>query len=110
MRLSRSAPVVAALLSGALAAGCTGSSTSPGTATPAATQVVQRPAPGTVDGWDTRSPKALGLRARALKTGARKARALDSTCFAVVRRGKLARDWSWSLDRTEPREVFSITK
>ena len=110
MRLSRSAPVVAALLSGALAAGCAASSTSPGSATPVAAQVVQRFAPDTVDGWDTRSPKALGLRARALQAGAREARALDSTCFAVVRRGKLARDWNWRMDRTVPREVFSITK
>ena len=110
MRLSRSAPVVAALLSGALAAGCGVSSTSPGTAPPDAAQVVQRLAPDTVDGWDTRSPKSLGLRAQALKTGARKAKSLDSTCFAVVRRGKLAADWNWRLDRTVPREVFSITK
>ena len=110
MRLSRSTPVVAALLAGAIAAGCGASSTRPSTATPAAAQVVQRLAPDTVDGWKTRSPKSLGLRARAMKAGAREARALDSTCFAVVRRGKLAGDWNWRLDRTVPREVFSITK
>lgn len=114
MRLSRSAPVVVAVLSGAVAAGCGASSTSPGAAPRAAAagQVVQQrvPAPETVDGWDSRSPKDLGLRARALNAGAREAKALDSTCFAVVRRGKLARDWNWRLDRTEPREVFSITK
>ena len=110
MRLTRSAPVVAAFLTGTLAAGCGTSSTSPDTAAPAAAQVVQRLAPDTVDGWTTRSPKSLGLRARVLRAGARQARALDSTCFAVVRRGKLAGDWNWRLDRTVPREVFSITK
>ena len=106
--------MVAALLSGVLVGGCGGPSTSPDPAPRAAAQVAARvaqvPAPGTVDGWDTRSPKSLGLRARALQTGATKARALDSTCFAVVRRDKLARDWNWRLDRTTPREVFSITK
>ena len=114
MRLPRSTTVVAALLSGVLGGGCGGPSTSPDPAPRAAAQVAARvaqvPAPGTVDGWDTRSPKSLGLRTRALQAGATKARALDSTCFAVVRRDKLARDWNWRLDRTTPREVFSITK
>ena len=118
MRLPRSSTVVAALLSGVLVGGCGGPSTSPDPAPRAAAQlaaqlaarVAQVPAPGTVEGWDPRSPKSLGLRARALQAGATKARALDSTCFAVVRRDKLARDWNWRLDRTTPREVFSITK
>lgn len=35
---------------------------------------------------------------------------MDSSCYAVVRDGKLARDWSWGTPRDTPREVFSITK
>lgn len=35
---------------------------------------------------------------------------MDSSCFAVVRDGKLARDWNWGTPRTTPRESFSITK
>lgn len=65
---------------------------------------------GTVDGWTVRPPSALGLRGTAIRRGAAEARRLDSTCFAVLRHGKLARDWNWQLGRDEPREVFSITK
>jgi CubicO group peptidase (beta-lactamase class C family) len=65
---------------------------------------------GTVDGWTVRTPSALGLRGTAIRRGAAEARRLDSTCFAVLRNGKLAGDWSWRLERDEPREVFSITK
>jgi hypothetical protein len=64
---------------------------------------------GTVDGWTVRTPSALGLRGTAIRRGAAEARRLDSTCFAVLRNGKLAGDWSWRLERDEPREVFSIT-
>ncbi|HXV92891.1 MAG TPA: serine hydrolase domain-containing protein [Pseudonocardia sp.] len=69
-----------------------------------------RPAPRSVEGWPTASPSSLGLRARAIRRGAGEARRLDSTCFAVVRNGRLAGEWSWRLPRDEPREVFSITK
>ncbi len=65
---------------------------------------------GTVDGWTVRAPSALGLRDAAIRRGAAQARRLDSTCFAVLRNGKLARDWNWRMERDEPREVFSITK
>jgi CubicO group peptidase (beta-lactamase class C family) len=68
------------------------------------------PAPRTVEGWPVASPSSLGLRARAIRRGAAEARRLDSTCFAVVRNGRLAGEWSWRLPRDEPREVFSITK
>ena len=64
----------------------------------------------TVEGWPVRPPSSLGLRGKALQRGAAEARAKDSTCFAVLRRGKLARDWNWRLGREVPREVFSITK
>jgi CubicO group peptidase (beta-lactamase class C family) len=57
-----------------------------------------------------RTPSSLGLRAGVLEAGAKEARRLDSTCFAVVRNGRLARDWNWRMGRDVPREVFSITK
>lgn len=63
-----------------------------------------------VDGWPVRTPSSLGLRGGVLEIGAKKARRLDSTCFAVVKDGKLAGEWNWRLARDEPREVFSITK
>lgn len=74
------------------------------------TGIGSRPAPRTVEGWPVASPSSLGLRARAIRRGAAEARRLDSTCFAVVRDGRLAGEWSWQLPRDEPREVFSITK
>ncbi|RYB95627.1 class A beta-lactamase-related serine hydrolase [Nocardioides oleivorans] len=64
----------------------------------------------TVDGWPVRSPSDLGLRPGALSAGAKEAKALDSTCFAVLRDGKLAKEANWRLSRDTPREVFSITK
>jgi CubicO group peptidase (beta-lactamase class C family) len=76
-----------------------------------ATPAVPAPAPpGDVDGWPTAGPAALGLRPTRLATLAREARRADSTCYAVVRRGRLARDWNWGTPRTTPREAFSVTK
>jgi CubicO group peptidase (beta-lactamase class C family) len=99
MRLPRPAPLGAALLALALTAGGATTATS---ASPTA--------PRTVDGWPVRTPSSLGLRAGVLEAGAKEARRLDSTCFAVVRNGRLARDWNWRMGRDVPREVFSITK
>ncbi|MBL0747623.1 serine hydrolase domain-containing protein [Nocardioides baculatus] len=65
----------------------------------------------TVDGWTIASPSSLGLRGSAIERGAAEARRLGSTCFAVVRNGRLAGEWNWQqLERDTPREVFSITK
>lgn len=69
-----------------------------------------RPPARTVEGWPVASPSSVGLRARAIERGAAEARRRGSTCFAVVRNGKVAGEWSWRLPRDEPREVFSITK
>jgi CubicO group peptidase (beta-lactamase class C family) len=99
MRLPRPAALGAALLALALTAGGVTTATS---ASPTA--------PRTIDGWPVRTPSSLGLRAGVLEAGAKEARRLDSTCFAVVRNGKLARDWNWRMPRDVPREVFSITK
>lgn len=63
-----------------------------------------------VTAWPKASPAALGLKGRRLQALARRAKAANSTCFAVVRRGKLAREWNWEQSRETPREVFSITK
>lgn len=101
MRPLRGAALAAALLSTLLALGA------PPAGTAAAPPAPPRP---TVDGWPTASPGDLGLRPRRLAALAREAQRADSTCYAVVRRGRLARDWNWGAARTAPREVFSITK
>lgn len=64
----------------------------------------------TVDGWPVRTPSSLGLRGSALEKSAKEAKRLDSTCFAVVKDGRLAFEKNWRLARDVPREVFSITK
>lgn len=65
----------------------------------------------TVDGWTLVAPSTVGLRGRAIERGAREARRLRSTCFAVVRDGRVAGEWNWLDQRRDtPREVFSITK
>lgn len=94
----------AALGMAALAVALTSAGTPPAGAAPATDRT------GTVDGWTVRPPSALGLRGAAIRQGAARARRLDSTCFAVLRNGRLAREWNWRLPRDEPREVFSITK
>ena len=79
-------------------------------ATVATPSAAERTSDRTVDGWPTARPGTLGLRPARLRALAGQARRLDSTCYAVVRDGKLAGDWSWGTTRTTPREVFSITK
>lgn len=110
MRLRRPLPPRAALV-----AVLVGMSLAAGGATTAAvgTPVDERSRLGgerTVEGWPVASPSSLGLRARAITRGAAEARRLDSTCFAVLRNGRLAGERNWRLPRDEPREVFSITK
>jgi CubicO group peptidase (beta-lactamase class C family) len=97
MRLLSTPGLCAALLVATLAV-----AGAPATAKPAA--------PRTVDGWPVRTPSSLGLRADALDAGAKVAKRRDSTCFAVLRNGKLAAEKNWRLERDTPREVFSITK
>lgn len=63
-----------------------------------------------VDGWPTTTPAQAGFRPQRLATLAKEARRLDSTCLAVVRDGRLVRDWNFGARRTEPRQVFSVTK
>jgi CubicO group peptidase (beta-lactamase class C family) len=97
MRPSRATAVAAAAVSALLVLG-------------SAPAVPASPPRDRVDGWATASPAALGLRPARLKALAAEARTADSTCYAVVRDGRLARDWNWGQARTTPREVFSITK
>ncbi len=108
MTLPRS-PALCAVLLGLVLTAC-GAPTA--TSAPVLTGDAQaeRPAPRTIDGWPVQTPSSLDLRGRAIKRGAAEAKALDSTCFAVVRKGTLARDWNWGQRRDVPREVFSITK
>jgi CubicO group peptidase (beta-lactamase class C family) len=100
MRLPRPAALGATVLAVALVTA----------STPAATA---RPAPDrqpTVEGWPVRTPSSLGLRGRAIEEGVKEAKRLGSTCFAVLRNGKVAGEWNWQVRRDVPREVFSITK
>lgn len=98
MRLPRCAALLAALLTISAIAG-----------TASATPALDRAR--SVDGWTVASPSSLGLSGKALERGAAEARRLGSTCFAVVRNGKLAGDWNWKQQRRDtPREVFSLTK
>jgi CubicO group peptidase (beta-lactamase class C family) len=111
MSLPRPALLGAALLALSLAAGSTSASTA-GAVDGALDATSGRPAPGTraVEGWPVATPSRLGLRTKAVRRGAAEARRLDSTCFAVLRRGTLVGEGNWKLPREEPREVFSITK
>ncbi len=68
------------------------------------------PAPRRVDGWATSTPARSGFVPGRLATLAREARKDDSTCLAVVRRGRLVHDWNWGARRDAPRQVFSVTK
>jgi CubicO group peptidase (beta-lactamase class C family) len=61
--------------------------------------------------WPRTTPAAAGFDPQRLTTLAREARRESSTCFAVVRDGRLVADWSWrGTDADDPREVFSVTK
>lgn len=100
MRLPRPAALGATLLAVALVTA----------STPAATSSPAEDRPRTIEGWPVRSPASLGLRGSAIEDGAREAKRLGSTCFAVLRNGKLAGEWNGQVGRDVPREVFSITK
>lgn len=65
---------------------------------------------GRIDGWPTTTPARAGFDGQRLGQLADVAGDLDSTCLAVVRDGKLVRDWNWGERRTVSRQVFSVTK
>jgi CubicO group peptidase (beta-lactamase class C family) len=111
MSLPRPALLGAALLALSLVVGSTSTSTAGAAADPVGA-TSGRPAPGArvVEGWPVATPSRLGLRTKAVQRGAAEARRLDSTCFAVLRKGTLVGEGNWKLPREEPREVFSITK
>ena len=100
MRLPRPAAMMATFLAVAIV----------GTGTSTATSAPALDRPRTVEGWPVRTPSSLGLRGSAIEQGAAEAKRLGSTCFAVLRDGKLAGEWNWQVGRDVPREVFSITK
>lgn len=66
--------------------------------------------PQVVEGWPTTTPVAAGFSPYRLGRLAEEARADGSSCLAVLRDGKLVRQWAWDVPRKQPREVFSITK
>lgn len=78
---------------------------------PAATAPAPATAPATVDGWSTTTPSRAGFSPTRLAAVAAEADDFDSSCFAVVREGRLVDDWNWDgVARTVPRQVFSVTK
>ena len=116
MRPARTTTLAATSLAVLLVTACTGTSAS---ADRDATQVSQAEpttrsttpaAAQEVDGWPTAAPGELGFRPQRLAALAREAKRKDSTCFAVVRKGKLVGEWNWGTPRLQPREVFSVTK
>lgn len=110
------ATLVAATITSALLTGCSASSTTSTESSAAAANLeglAERPTTQqpTVDGWPVASPAALGLKGGRLDRLAKQAKRANSTCYAVVRRGKLAGEWNWQKQSREtPREVFSVTK
>ncbi|MGZ5403242.1 MAG: serine hydrolase domain-containing protein [Nocardioides sp.] len=112
MRPPRHVTLVASCLAALLLAGCTATSPPSGPegadAAPVPSGVTSRA--DDVGGWPTASPAAMGFRTKRLARLAREAKQLDSSCYAVVRKGRLVGDWNWGADRNASREVFSVTK
>jgi len=102
--------LVAAGLAGLLLAGCAEASAPSVPDGSGATGAGSSALPDEVDGWPTASTASMGFRTKRLTKLTREARELDSSCYAVVRKGRLVGDWSWGTGRTAPREVFSVTK
>ncbi|HEX6151283.1 serine hydrolase domain-containing protein [Nocardioides sp.] len=93
-----------------LTAGCSATSTDePATRSPA-DPAAAAPDP-TSEPWPTTRPTEAGFDPHRLAGLAREAKREASTCFAVVRDGRLVRDWDWhDTEPDDPREVFSVTK
>lgn len=108
-RLSRLAgPALVA----SLVVGCSGDSPGPGGEPPSSTLAAsEEGAAAEGSPWPTTTPRRAGFDEARLTRIARDARRERSTCLAVVRDGRLVREWNWhGLQPDEPREVFSVTK
>ncbi len=100
-----------ALALAVLAGGCSAETSDPRPDGPAPTGPATSPTGPSPAPWPTTTPVAAGFDAQRLEALAREARREASTCFAVVRDGRLVADWSWQgTDPDDPREVFSVTK
>jgi CubicO group peptidase (beta-lactamase class C family) len=94
-----------------LATGCSADSPAPTDDGTQASGPSGSPADGVATPWPTTNPAAAGFDPQVLTALAREARREASTCFVVVRDGRLVADWSWQgTDPDDPREVFSVTK
>ena len=94
-----------------LATGCSADPPAPRPDEPGATGSTATPTEAAATPWPTTTPAAAGFDPRRLTALAREARREASTCFAVVRDGRLVADWSWQgTGPDDPREVFSVTK
>ncbi|WP_036508742.1 serine hydrolase domain-containing protein [Nocardioides sp. URHA0020] len=109
MRPGRPTAAVATALAALLLGACTDADvpTDPPPTRPAAARPTPEPR---IDGWPTASPATMGFRSQRLDRLARDAKRLDSSCYAVVRDGRLVGEWNWGTQRSVPREVFSVTK
>lgn len=72
--------------------------------------VAAPPSRDRVDGWATTTPAKAGFHPQRLARLAADAKAKESSCLAVVRDGRLVKDWNWGTPRTTARQVFSVTK
>ncbi|QZY30478.1 serine hydrolase domain-containing protein [Nocardioides coralli] len=102
--IRRLVPVAAAVV--ALLVGCSADTTRTPSAPAGTTEEAAE-----VEPWPTASAASVGLDAEVLDRLARDARRRGSTCFAVVRDGRLVTEGNWrehAPDRS--REVFSVTK
>jgi len=110
-RESRRGALGALLALVVVAAGCSADASDPRPDGPEPTRPVASPTENASAPWPTTRPAAAGFDPQRLTALAREARREASTCFAVVRDGRLVADWSWQgTDRDDPREVFSVTK
>lgn len=70
----------------------------------------QAPAQAVVDDLPRDEPRSQGINPQQLKKAARVAKRKKSSCFVVLRRGKVVGEWNFGVASDAPREVFSITK
>ncbi len=111
MRRDRGLRLCALATAVLLTAGCTAATSEDPPAAPTVQTDPADPSDPTSEPWPTTTAAEAGLDPERLGALGRQARQQASTCFAVVRDGRLVRDWNWrDTDPDDPREVFSVTK
>jgi len=111
VRRDRGRWLVALAAAALLTAGCSSASSDDPPAAESPTGSATVPSDATSEPWPAATPAEAGFDRPRLAALARQTRRQASTCFAVVRDGRLVREWSWrDTDPDDPREVFSVTK